>query len=75
MASRLMSPQPRIMIENSFFGVRAKYCALGMASTFCIEPDLCPHAGQGHTDFLVVDVAVVRAMQREAETIWVAGIG
>ena len=40
-----------------------------------LHPDLRPHAGQGDADFLVVDVAVVRAVQRHFEAAGVAGLG
>jgi 6-phosphofructokinase len=37
------------------------------------DADLCPHAGQCDAQFLVVDVAVVRAVQRDLEAGAVAG--
>mmetsp|Transcript_42316 Transcript_42316/g.99274 ORF Transcript_42316/g.99274 Transcript_42316/m.99274 type:complete len:578 (-) Transcript_42316:522-2255(-) len=41
----------------------------------CLHADLGPHAHGCLTDRLVVDIAVVRAMQREFEALRVAGLG
>ena len=49
--------------------------ANGIAFSFTRDAGLGPHADQRLADLLVVDVAVVRAVERELEAVRIAGLG
>src|SRR5690606_35869659 len=53
----------------------AEVFGLGLCQQIDLDADARQHAGDGLTDFLVVDVTIVGAVQRDGEPLGIAGLG